>query len=271
MAIDLILKDINDKYVRENFFRLSNFINQEVFFQGDFFFFEIDIPKADPDYKIRHGLNFVPQDVFFLAVEGDHRFYFKWEDFDKEFIHVYTSGPCVIRFIAGRLSEKGRQGLKGKYPHINPFGILNITSISPEIVVTNPNGPNVVLEFVPNATVSASPGFTWGRSGQTNAGTYLQNDTVPSNQTGRIVPISTAEISKVFVANEASNTFSINVLKRIGVGSFTTLATISLVAQRVKTQSFTGVSVALGDEIAVQVASGSCKNPVVGIVILGTI
>jgi hypothetical protein len=112
-----------------------------------------------------------------------------------------------------------------------------------------------------------SPGFTWGRSGTTNAGAYLLNDTVPSNLTGRIVSLN-AYIVEVFVANELANTFDVAIQKRIGPSTFATLVTISLVSQRLKTQSVF-VSVNDGDELVALVSSGAAKNPVVGLVLQG--
>lgn len=163
-GVDLILKDIQDPYVRENFFRLSNFVNQSIFFDGDFKFFEVDIKAADINFKIKHALTFVPTDIFFLAVTGDHNFYFKYQDFDRNFIYVSASGPCRIRFLAGRLSENARSVIKEKYPLVAPTGgggggggtITSITSLSSAIVVTNPTGPNVQLSFNSAALVIPS-------------------------------------------------------------------------------------------------------------------
>lgn len=117
---------------------------------------------------------------------------------------------------------------------------------------------------------SASPGFTWGKSGNIGPGTYMDNDTVPSNLAGRMVPIVSGYLSEVFVSNEDNNTFTIVAQKRTG-STFTDLATISLTNQRTKVQSVSGALVLYGDEIAVKIGTGSAKNPVVGIVILGNL
>jgi len=118
-----------------------------------------------------------------------------------------------------------------------------------------------------SSSISASPGFTWGVSGNVSSGTYLLNDTVPSNRTGRLVPLYDGIISEVFVANEDSNTFTIAIEKRSGA-SFIELCAVSVTSARIKVQSFE-VSVDYEDELAVKVKSGSCKNPVVGVVIKG--
>jgi len=128
------------------------------------------------------------------------------------------------------------------------------------------------MEEVANqfAAITASPGFTWGDSGTVNSGTFLLNDTVPSNLAGRIVPLTTGEITQVFVSSQDVDTFDIQVLKRTGPGTFSVLTTISLTAQRIKTETKTGVSVALGDEIATKLSAGSGKNVVVGVIIRGS-
>ena len=56
---------------------------------------------------------------------------------------------------------------------------------------------------------SASPGFSFGRTGICNAGTYMQCETVPSNISGRWVYINSAKVTTVFVSNELVTTFTI--------------------------------------------------------------
>jgi hypothetical protein len=117
--------------------------------------------------------------------------------------------------------------------------------------------------------VSASPGFTWGRSGNVTSGAYLLNDTVPSNTAGRIVPVAGGFITKIIVACELADTFTVSVFKRVGA-SFTLLTSVNMVAQR--TGEFTAnIAVTLGDELAVQLSTGSAKNVVVGVVIRGAV
>jgi hypothetical protein len=117
--------------------------------------------------------------------------------------------------------------------------------------------------------VSASPGFSWGANGNQGAGTYLQNDGVPSNRSGKIVPLVNGTITNVFVTSENVDTFDICIQSRVGA-VFTDILTVSLVAQRDKTAT-AAVAVTLGEELCCYVKSGSCKNPDVGIIIKGTI
>ena len=106
--IDLILKDIEDRYVRENFFRLSRFINDQLLLTGDFKLFEISIPAKDLDFEVLHGLTFIPTDIVVLSVEGDHNFYFKYQNFTDSSFFIEASGAVKIKFLGGRL--KSNQG-----------------------------------------------------------------------------------------------------------------------------------------------------------------
>ena len=101
MSLDLILKDISDKYIRENFFRLKKFLGGQVLFDGNFKFYEIVIDEVNPAFKIAHGLPFIPRDIIQLSVVGDYNYYFLYNDFDRENLYVFAAGPCRIRFLAG--------------------------------------------------------------------------------------------------------------------------------------------------------------------------
>jgi hypothetical protein len=110
----------------------------------------------------------------------------------------------------------------------------------------------------------ASPGFTWGNSGNVS-NSYLLNDTVPSNKSGRIVSI-TGNIVSIFVALELSTTVNIEIRRNV-LGVFTTIATANVVSSRKNTFTVS-VPVNVNDELACYI-NGSCKSPVVGIVVKG--
>ena len=130
----------------------------------------------------------------------------------------------------------------------------------------------LALEYVATSVnVSASPGFTWGKSGTANANAYLENDTVASNLSGRLVPFD-GYISEFFVNNRNSTAGRVlEIMRRrpAQTGTWTTIATMSLgVGEPEKVRSFT-VTVLREDELAVRVAPGSAafKDPIVGVVI----
>lgn len=105
MALDLILKDISDKYIRENFFRLKKFLGGQVLFDGSFKFFDIEIDEINLSFKIPHGFTFIPLDIIRLSVTGNANVTFLYDDFDRDNIYVATAGPCRLRFLAGRIDD----------------------------------------------------------------------------------------------------------------------------------------------------------------------
>ena len=125
-------------------------------------------------------------------------------------------------------------------------------------------------EISTTAAVSASPGFTWGTSGNVPAGTYLLNDSVPSNTAGRLVPVN-GQIEVIFVACEIDTTATIEIQRRVGA-VFTTLTSSTLATVRKKTDILVvKPAVSKNDELAVKITGASIKNPVVGIIIKGSL
>lgn len=119
--------------------------------------------------------------------------------------------------------------------------------------------------------VSASPGFSWGRSGNSNSGTWLANDTVSSNVTGRTVNLIDPFITAVSIANENINTFDISFYEHDGDSiNLTLIGTVSVVNVR-SFNVFVNFSITQGKQLAVQVSSGSAKNVVVGLQLSGQV
>jgi hypothetical protein len=118
-------------------------------------------------------------------------------------------------------------------------------------------------------SVSASPGFTWGRSGNVSSGAWLQNDTVPSNVTGRHIFLHNAYIKKVFISNETVNTFNIGIYEHDGT-TYTLLYT-SIVTGLRKFDESINIAITYNKELAMYVSSGSCKNIVCGLLIAGNL
>ena len=119
-----------------------------------------------------------------------------------------------------------------------------------------------------SAGVGASPGFSFGRSGNVSSGAYLNNESVPSNTTGRAIALSNARITGVIVRNQNSNTFTVEVEEHDG-STFTSLGTFSVTSSR--GDDFLGLNIPLtsDEELAVSISAGSCKNPVVIVFVKG--
>jgi len=128
----------------------------------------------------------------------------------------------------------------------------------------------VIEELCNRISNSASPGFTWGRSGNVNNNSWLLNDSVPSNKAGRTVALVDPEITQIFVANEDINTFDIGIYEHEGDEiNLTLLGTVNVVAGRSATFSVS-FTVTSGRQLATRVTSGSAKNLVIGCQIRGS-
>lgn len=120
MEIDLLTKEIDDKFVRENVFRLKRFLEALEILDGFWTFFEIDLPVAGTKTKIKHNLKFIPQDILLTSVIGDQKVYFNYVDFDDQYLYVTNRGPCRIRFLAGKYRDSAYGGSTKQYPFVAP-------------------------------------------------------------------------------------------------------------------------------------------------------
>lgn len=118
--IDLILKDIEDKWVKENFSRISRFVRDQTILDGRFKFFQVDLPRAFSRAALKHNLSFVPRDIIPLSAEGDQNFYYHFGESDRDNIYVTNDGPVILRFLAGLYDT-----LSTRAPSVYPFVPFN--------------------------------------------------------------------------------------------------------------------------------------------------
>lgn len=114
--LELILKEISDKWTRENFSRLLRYIDSQVILDGNWKVFELRFDSSVSNFKHKHRLDFVPQDIIVLQVIGNRNVEFNHDLFDKDDINITVSGPVYVKFLAGRyrdevLSPDKRKGL----------------------------------------------------------------------------------------------------------------------------------------------------------------
>lgn len=118
---------------------------------------------------------------------------------------------------------------------------------------------------------SASPGFSFGRSGVANSGTWLQNETVPSNISGRYIYINSPLVKRVFVSNELLGTFSLQVYAHDGnLVNSVLLGTVTVTSAYGGDFTVTW-STTHGKQLGMVLSSGSAKNIVAGLELSGTI
>jgi hypothetical protein len=119
----------------------------------------------------------------------------------------------------------------------------------------------------------ATPGFTWGDSGAIK-NSYLLNDTVPSNLSGRICTV-TGNLTTIFVTTQTSGDEYTLEIRRRDNGSFTTIATLVTYSNDNKRSYIISglmIPVTIGDELAAYVLKSGNKgatNPTCGIILEG--
>ena len=135
---------------------------------------------------------------------------------------------------------------------------------------TSDDVQGAIEEVGASVSVSVSPGFSWGRSGNLPTNTWLQNETVPSNKSGRIVTFSSPEIVRIYSASEDIDTYTLTIYEHEGDEiNLTSLTTLSVVSSRNGDSGIISVSVTSGRQLGVKLTSGSAKNLVVGMILTG--
>jgi hypothetical protein len=130
------------------------------------------------------------------------------------------------------------------------------------------------IEEVANSVLtSASPGFSFGRSGNVSRGAYLLNESVPSNISGRYVYINNAEVKRVFISTQISGTYKFGIYWHEGDEvNITKLGDITITSAKGATFSVNW-AVTTGKQLAVRVEADSTDQPkevVAGLELAGT-
>lgn len=147
----------------------------------------------------------------------------------------------------------------------------------PDCEFTKDNVQEVIEELCNRILTSASPGFSFGRSGNSSNGTFLlRTGNVPSNRTGTTFNLFNGSLDKISVGTENLNTYDLTIFYHDG--NFinpVTIATVSITSSRSevleKGVDFTEINPPLiNKQIAVQITSGSAKNIGVDLELSGT-
>jgi hypothetical protein len=171
--------------------------------------------------------------------------------------------------VSGVTSFNGRIGTvtsqAGDYSAVQ-VSYSNLTSGIPAANV------QVAIDYLANkVATSASPGFSFGRSGVVPAGTFLQCESVPSNVAGRWVFITSASITAVFISNQVTGPYNLEVLYHDGnAANLTSLGTITVAALTYGGAYSVAWSVPTGKQLAARISSGSARNVVCGLQLTGT-
>lgn len=97
--------EIGDIYIKENFIRLNNFIQDDGMLRGEWKFFTLTFPAAVTAEKIPHNLGFQPKDIVQTSKTGTGSITFNYSSFTPTYFNITTTGACVVRFFAGTYNE----------------------------------------------------------------------------------------------------------------------------------------------------------------------
>jgi hypothetical protein len=103
--IELILKDIDDQYVRENFTRLNEYIRKDSIRKPLWKFFEITFADGGTDIEYAHNLGYKPLDIIVTHCSSNENVVFNFDSFTSTHFVLSPSGACTVRFFAGRYEE----------------------------------------------------------------------------------------------------------------------------------------------------------------------
>lgn len=119
-------------------------------------------------------------------------------------------------------------------------------------------------------SVSASPGFTYGRSGPVGVGTYMLADGVSSNRAGRLVSFTSPKLMKVEVAGPVVDTYELEVFEHDG--NLTNEVTLLTVVVTAASSGSVDVDTAItsGKRLGVRCSSGSTSDINVGLFLSGS-
>lgn len=104
--IKFSFNNIDDQYIRENFERLTKFIQNQGILRGEWQFFEIVFPAAVTHYRVPHNLGFQPKDILQTSLIGAGSITFNYTLFDATYLDITTTGACTVRFFAGSYRDE---------------------------------------------------------------------------------------------------------------------------------------------------------------------
>lgn len=105
MKLTLLLKEITDQYIQENFLRITDFFKKQKMLQAEFTHFELVFSSAVTNFKFRHNLGFQPKDVIQTSSIGAGVLTWNYDKFDAQFLDITTTGAVKVRAFVGSYQE----------------------------------------------------------------------------------------------------------------------------------------------------------------------
>ena len=97
----LLIKEMNDRYVRQNFQRIQDYTDKSNILRGNLEFVEIEFTQAETNYKYKHNLDFTPNLAFLAWVSDGAAVTLNYDEFDSDNIDITVDQACTIRLFIG--------------------------------------------------------------------------------------------------------------------------------------------------------------------------
>ena len=110
MRLDLQVDLVQDEASRDNFDVIQQRIEDNALlkFDAKFLIFSVN---ASGTHLIGHGLTGKPLDLLVTAKTGSGNYTFLFDEFDKTYIKLSTTGPVKIRCFVGTFAEERYENL----------------------------------------------------------------------------------------------------------------------------------------------------------------
>lgn len=106
--IKLFTTEIADRFIQENFRRLSRYFQDDAWRKGNWSFVEYQLTAATypKTIELTHRLGFVPKDVLSLSVSPDSEtVLWNTDSFTRTTLSVTVTAACTVRAYIGRYEE----------------------------------------------------------------------------------------------------------------------------------------------------------------------
>jgi hypothetical protein len=101
----LLLSNLEDSLVTENFRIVQETINAQPILRGSWKHFEIAFSAAVDNLRFSHGLGFLPKDIITTMVSNQEAVIWNYSLFTSQFLDITVSGACTVRCFIGRYGE----------------------------------------------------------------------------------------------------------------------------------------------------------------------
>lgn len=110
----MLVNEITDRYLRENFKRLNDFAQIPGMALLNFTRLEITLTEEKTSFKVPHNLGYTPTDIWVTWVTGPALVQFNYDQFDSTNVVLSTvigtptkQAPLVLRCFVGAWANQG--------------------------------------------------------------------------------------------------------------------------------------------------------------------